>query len=45
MTKTLEVGTSSLHDVRKVVRAFGGRIVSETSTPGAVGYTTIEIRG
>lgn len=40
---TLDVGTSSLHDVRKVVTALGGVIADESPTEGACGYTTITI--
>lgn len=42
-TRTLEIATSSLRDIRRVLVATGVSIVSELPTPNAVGYTTITI--
>lgn len=42
-TTTIDVGTTSLHSIRRVVKTLGATIAHERRTPGAVGYTTITI--
>ena len=40
---TLDVGTSSLYHVKKVIAALGATITESEPTPGACGYTRITI--
>ena len=43
MTKTIDVATTSVRDIERVLKAIGARVISKESTRGAVGYTTITI--
>ena len=42
-TKRIEVGSRSLYDIEKVLKALGVPIIEKFTTPGACGYTTIVI--
>lgn len=42
-TRTLDISTNSLRDIRKALAVTGARITDEHTTVGAVGYTTITI--
>ena len=43
MGKTIDVASTSVRDIERALKAIGARVVSQESTRGAVGYTTITI--
>lgn len=42
-TIRMDVGTTSLRDVERALGAVQAKVIHKSSTPGAVGYTTIII--